>query len=391
MLKKKDLAILLQKELSKKSEISMKSEKGSALVKLLVFIFLIALTVYCVIISYNFTIKSQTQKQSSIIEETDPKDAITVDIPLGSGTDRIIEILSEKKIIKYPVLFKILSKIIGYDGVYLSGTHLLKSHTDYNSIDGYETIMRVLASKPLDNPSMDVTFPEGLTYLQTVKVLTDKNIISSDKFLAECNADDLDFKFIKTIPATRKFKLEGYLFPETYKFDIKAGEKEMIKKMLRQFDKIFKPEYYLRAEELKMSVDDIIILASIIEKETNKDDERDIVASVFYNRLYNKDKTLRKLQSCATIQYIYLNETGIVKKEITTDDTKIDNPYNTYLTEGLPPGPICNPGEKSILAALYPEETEYLYFVAKGDGTHYFSKTYREHVNASNKYGQNLP
>jgi len=110
---------------------------------------------------------------------------------------------------------------------------------------------------------------------------------------------------------------------------------------------------------------------------------------VFYNRLTSKDKKLRKLQSCATIQYILLKTTGAVKERLLDADLQINNQYNTYMYEGLPPGPICCPGDAAIKAALFPEETSYLYFVAKGDaeGTHQFSNTYKEHQAAIKKYG----
>jgi UPF0755 protein len=184
----------------------------------------------------------------------------------------------------------------------------------------------------------------------------------------------------------REFKLEGYLFPDTYIFDIKAGEKTIINRMLARFDEIFKPEYIEKAKNLGMSIDQVVILASIIEREAKESYERKTISGIFHNRLKSKDPNLKKLQSCATIQYILLNRDGIVKEKITDEDTKIKHPYNTYQIEGLPPGPICAPGKDSIEAALSPEETDFYYFVAKGDGTHEFSRTLKEHQAATRKY-----
>lgn len=137
-----------------------------------------------------------------------------------------------------------------------------------------------------------------------------------------------------------------------------------------------------------MTVDEVITLASIIERETKIPEEKEIVSSVFHNRLKSQDPSFKKLQSCATIQYILLQRDGKVKELLTYEDTQIDHPYNTYLHEGLPPGPLCSPGLDSIIAALYPnEESDYLFFVARGDGSHEFSRTLAEHEAAKQKYG----
>ena len=146
--------------------------------------------------------------------------------------------------------------------------------------------------------------------------------------------------------------------------------------MLAEFDKQVTDEMRARAKEMDMSLDDIITLASVIERETDSDAERAKVAGVFYNRI---DEGM-KLQSCATVQYIL----GERKPVLSVADTQIQSPYNTYVNAGLPIGPIANPGIECIKAALYPEDTEYLYFVADENGGHIFSKTYEEHLAATN-------
>jgi UPF0755 protein len=146
--------------------------------------------------------------------------------------------------------------------------------------------------------------------------------------------------------------------------------------MLKEFDEQVTDEMRARAKEMNMSLDDIITLASIIERETDSDAERAKVAGVFYNRI---DEDM-KLQSCATVQYIL----GERKPVLSVADTQIQSPYNTYLNAGLPLGPIANPGIDCINAALYPEDTAYLYFVAGEDGKHIFSRTYEEHLAATN-------
>lgn len=350
----------------------------------IVFVFVLVVAVVSSYFSYqyitrNLNIQGQQASISIPLEEQ-----VTVEIPLGSGSTAISEILKNEGFIKYPYLFKLLSRINGYDGTYQAGTHILSKKL------GYTDLMRILVSKPLNEPSIRVTIPEGLTYKQIVDLLHEKKVINRDNFNDLANNGSFSYRFLKGLPKRDK-KLEGYLFPETYDFEVKAGEKAVINTMLKQFDKVFTEEMYVKAKELKMSVDQIVILASIIEREAKVSSERPMIAGVFYNRLKSKDLSLRRLQSCATIQYISYYKDGVIKETILDEDTKVDDPYNTYIHSGLPPGPICSPGEDSILAALNPEKTDNYYFVAKEDGTgeHYFSKTYNDHLRAQAKAKNN--
>lgn len=345
-----------------------------------VFVFVVLIAVVSSFFSYKYIIKNLNMQgqQANILIET--QDAINIDIPLGSGSAAIADILKQEGFIKYPYIFKLLSRINGYDGTYQAGTHVLSKKLDYTDL------MRILVSKPLRDPSIRVTIPEGLTYKQIVEILNNKKLIDVDNFNNLVNNESFDYEFLKDVPK-RDRRLEGFLFPETYDFEIKGGEKIIIDTLLNQFNKVFTPALYEKAKELKMTVNQIVILASVIEREAKSAEERPIIAGVFYNRLKSKDQTLRRLQSCATIQYIFYYKEGIIKDTILDEDTKVDDPYNTYIHQGLPPGPICSPGEDSILAALNPEDTNYYYFVAKDDGSgeHYFSKTYKEHLSAQAK------
>jgi len=152
-----------------------------------------------------------------------------------------------------------------------------------------------------------------------------------------------------------------------------ASEEEIVEKMLKRFDDVFVDAYYDRAEELSMSVNQVVTLASIIERETKREDELALVSSVFHNRI----DTNMKLQSCATIQYVLQER----KDRLTYDDLEVISPFNTYQHNGLTPAPIASPGAKAIEAALYPAESSYLYFVTtnKGDGSHYFNTTLEGH------------
>jgi UPF0755 protein len=338
--------------------------------RLLIFSILIISTLLCGFFSYIYAIKNQNNKHSSI--SIPAEERISVEIPYGSSTSAIASMLKDKGIINYPFVFKVISKIDGYDGLYRSGMHIVSKKLKYSEI------MQILVNNP---ESIRVTIPEGFTYLELAQRLTNNNLVTKDKLDSATDPINYNYEFLKNIP-DRKPRLEGYLFPDTYEFGMKASEKEIINLMLARFDGQFKPEYYERAKKLGMTVDQIITLASIIEREAKVADDKPIIAGVFYNRLRGKYGAPSKLQSDATLQYIYLMRTGQIKKRFTEKDTQMDSAYNTYRISGLPPGPICSPGIESIKAALYPKNTDYCYFVAKSDGTNIYSRTYDEHLKA---------
>jgi UPF0755 protein len=175
--------------------------------------------------------------------------------------------------------------------------------------------------------------------------------------------------------------LEGYLFPETYHLPRSIAARDILRKMTAQFKAVFGEAGRSRAAELGMSVRDVVTLASLIEKETSLPDERRLVSAVFHNRL----RIGMKLDCDPTIIYA-LKRAGPFEGRLRTKDLKYDSPYNTYLYPGLPPGPITNPGRESLEAALHPADADFLYFVAKNDGGHQFSRTLAEHRTAVNKY-----
>jgi UPF0755 protein len=342
-------------------------------------LFLVAALLIGGSVSYNYVMKNNIdpgeKKEIAISED----EAIEFLIPSGSSTAEIAALLKENGFIRYEKVFRLLSKINGHDGKYQSGTHILSKSLSYDEI------MRVLTQKP---ESKQVTIPEGKTVSQIADILYENKLIKSkEQFIETCNTETFDYDFLKDLPQ-RDNKLEGYLFPDTYRIDMNTSDKGIINMMLRNFSNKFKDDYKEHIKDLKgMTMDKIVILASIIEREAKTSEDRDIISGVFYNRLNSKDKTLRKLQSCATIQYILLKTTGSVKERLFEADLALEDRYNTYLYEGLPPGPICCPGEESLKAALYPEKTDNLYFVAKSDGTHVFSKTFKEHQAAIERYG----
>jgi len=293
------------------------------------------------------------------------KEEIEIEIPDGYGTSKIADLLEQNDIIKYPLVFKKAAQMSGYDKKMRSGTFVF---TDGMS---YKDIMVMLSSKG-EGVAVKVTIPEGYEISQIAKKLEQAEVVTENEFY-EALDFEYDYRFLEDI-GERELKLEGYLFPDTYNFKKGESAENVIKAMLDNFDKHFKDEYYDRAAELDMTVDEIVTLASIIERETNRPDERKKVAGVFYNRLEDR----MRLQSCATVQYALKERKAVLSLE----DTKIESPYNTYINYGLPIGPIASPGASCIEAALYPEETDALYFVLDSAGNHVFSKTHEEHVEA---------
>ncbi|TYQ13018.1 UNVERIFIED_CONTAM: UPF0755 protein [Acetivibrio alkalicellulosi] len=344
----------------------------------LYLLFFLAVFIVSSIISHNYLSGVKVLSDAEITNKINPETAITIEIPFNSNTNAIAEILEKNGLIKYPVVFKYLSIINGHEGKYRSGQHLLSDNLTYDEI------MRLLSQNPI---STNVTIPEGKNFIETMDILAKNNLIDRESFIEEANNGEFNYKFLEDLPM-RENRLEGYLFPDTYFFDPKSGPRTVIRRFLENFDMKFTPDFYVRAKELNMTIDEVITLASVIEKETRIPDEREIVSSVFHNRLKSNEESLKKLQSCATVQYILLNRDGKIKEVLSYEDTRIDHPYNTYLHEGLPPGPICSPSLESIIAALYPnEESDYYFFVAKGDGSHHFSRTSAEHEAAKEKYG----
>ncbi|MDO5011449.1 MAG: endolytic transglycosylase MltG, partial [Intestinibacter bartlettii] len=239
-------------------------------------------------------------------------------------------------------------------------------------------IIDKLVSGEIYQDGIKVTIPEGSTSNEIIAILV-KNELGKKEDFEELVSnpsefyDDFEFLNQKDIKS-----LEGFLYPSTYYFDKDAKAKDIIKEMLTLFNKNYTDELKKKQKERGMTLQEVVNLASIVEKEAVIDEDRPIIASVFYNRL---DQNMA-LQSDATLQYIF--ETR--KKSITYNDLKIDSPYNTYVEKGLPPTPIANPCIKSIEAVLEPANTDYLYFVASIDGGNVYSKTYEEHKKNVSKY-----
>lgn len=286
---------------------------------------------------------------------------VSVIISSGSSTGQIGQILEEEGIISSADKFKIWSRIKGYDSQYKAGTYTLSPSMDF------QKIADIIVSGKVT--TVNFTIPEGYTIYQTASAIAAKGLGDYDTLVSLIEAGDFEYDFLKDAQ-NNKNKLEGYLFPNTYTVDEGMNEEQIIKVMLDQFEK---QPYKVYAESgSSYSLNDIITVASIIERECKVNEERPLVASVIYNRLAKG----MPLQMCSTVQYVL----GKQKEVLTYADTRIESPYNTYTNTGLPPGPICSPGLAAIKAALNPADTDYLYFVLseKLDGTSNFSSDYAQ-------------
>ncbi len=303
--------------------------------------------------------------------DSSKSDTINVTVEMGSTTEDIGTLLQEEGIIESSSDFKFFSKVKGYDGKYQAGTYALAPSMTLSEI------AEIIISGKTNN--ITFTIPEGYTIYQMADKLSEEGIVDREKFVSLLTDGNFSYDFLSDAQSGKNH-LEGYLFPETYTVEFGADEETIINTMLNQFDTVFTEEFKARAEELGYSLNEIMVIASIIERETQVDEERGKVSSVIYNRL----KEGMPLQMCSTVQYIL----GEQKEILSNADTQIESPYNTYINQGLPPGPICCPGLASIEAALYPDETDYLYFVVsdKLDGTQKFSSDYNQFLKDKEDY-----
>lgn len=288
---------------------------------------------------------------------------IEVFIPEGSSTASIASILEEKGLISSGFAFKAYVKLYGLDGQLKYGRY------DLSMGENMASMARKLSLGLQKGVILRV--PEGYTARQIAARVEALGLADYGEFMdiVEEPADELR----SIVPFKISGSLEGFLFPDTYEFSEGAGAGTVIEAMLENFvDKA--ASSITSSLKLNLSPEQVVVLASIIEKEALLSSELPIVAGVFMNRL----NINMALQSCATVQYLLPEPKAVLSKE----DTLIRSPYNTYLSAGLPPGPISNPGTAAIEAVLHPAKHDYLFFVANGDGSHSFSRTYGEHLQA---------
>lgn len=282
----------------------------------------------------------------------------------GWGSNRVIKELYKKKMIRSRTAFKLLLRFRNKTNSLKKGLYAIN---DGMSIDRIIDIFDSGRTK-----TVSFTIPEGLNNRQIGELLAEKGFFKTQKeFLKYASSRKLRDRY--QIPA---LTVEGYLFPDTY--TVPVGYKKM-KIFEHMIDNFLEKTTVLKGFPVDpQKRHKLVIIASIVEREAQLKEERPVIAGIFLNRL----KKNYPLESCATIQYLFKKP----KRKIYYNYLKIESPYNTYLNKGLPPGPISNPGLHAIEATLNPEKTDYLFFVIKGDGSHKFSKSFREHTRAKKKY-----
>lgn len=275
--------------------------------------------------------------------------------------------LKEQDIIEYPWLFKLFVSVTKKGDALRPGAYTLNTTMDYNAL------VRNLSAKSVSKTEVTVVIKEGYTCAQVFQALAENNVASVADL--EKAAADYDFKFsflMDIIPLGDKNRLEGYLFPDTYEFYTNMDAVQALNKMLLRFDEVFTQEMRDAAAAKEQSIQEIVNIASLIEKETTGDDQT-AISSVIYNRLYKANsETAGFLNIDAAIAYV----TG--RKVVTADYQGVDSPYNTYINKGLPPGPIANPGQSALRAALKPEDSNNYFYALGDDGDHHFFKTHAQ-------------
>lgn len=284
---------------------------------------------------------------------------VRVIIPKGSTFKEATDSLARAKLVSWPRFFRLYGRATGGDRNIKPGTYLLKQDTPWSDL-----VSALNGGKGLVN---SMTVPEGFSLRQIIPLMSRTLSVPIDSVAAAVRDTALLSRLDLPNPT-----LEGYLFPDTYAFPDGTTARQAVREMVERFEREWKPAWEARLPELKINRNDLVTMASIVEKEAIKPEERPVIAAVYYNRL----RKGMLLQADPTVQYALPQHVGRVLYR----DLRIESPYNTYVHPGLPPGPIASPGAPSLAAAANPAEVPYLFFVAAPDGHHEFRMTFAEHT-----------
>jgi len=353
-----------------------------ALVFALVIVGLVVGTFYS--LQQPFLTNSVYSAVSAVLDSAPSDDATPIQFVVSQGETaaNIAARLESERLIRSAWTFRLMAKLRGVDERLESGVYSLRRNMTTSQV-----LDQLLEGR---YAGLQVTFPEGWRAAEMAALLEAKNVLAGGEFLQLALRGDFDYDFLKDRPPGST--LEGYLFPDTYRTPPGLTARELVDGMLRNFGRRFTPEMRRQAAARGLTLHEAVTLASIVEREAVVAAERPLIAGVFLNRL----EAGMPLQADPTVQYAKAEKqansplaTDYWPKDLTNADLSIDSPYNTYRQTGLPPGPICNPGLASIKAVLEPAATDYLYFVAKEDGSHVFARTLEEHNRNVAKYRSN--
>ena len=295
---------------------------------------------------------------------------VEIEIPQNFTIEQVTEILYAEGVINYRFLFQWFANMYGAENRIQPGIYNV-------ALMDYRAVINSLNQRTGQRIEVNVLIPEGRTMREIFEILQDHGVATVESLEYAAENGTFDFPFINVLPPNTMNRLEGYLFPDTYTFFMHQDPEQVIRSMLRNFNTRMQANYVFDlVEESEFTLHEIVNIASMIEKEIANRDEGPVISSVIHNRL-NRDMIL---QIDATIQYM-LEMTGVGRREILhAADLQIDSPYNTYLYTGLPYGPIGNPGVASILAALQPANTNYIFYALHVDGHHAFFPNYEQHL-----------
>ena len=299
---------------------------------------------------------------------------ITVELKEKTSPAEVAALLVEKEAIDYPWAFELFSMLKKVE-TFPAGTFTIDTSMDYNQM------ISALQKTATSLAVVRVTIPEGYNLKDICALLVEKNVVKEEAFWEVVNTYDFAHDMLKDVPMVEN-RLEGYLFPDTYDFYANSSKIDdvdhaidVVNKMLNNFVKKYTKPMRNLTEAQGMTIADVVKVASLIEKEAQKDNERTVIGGVIYNRL--KSDNYPFLQIDASILYAVGH-----KEQLTAEDLQIDSPYNLHTNSGLPPTAICNPGIECLMAAIQPDEHKYYYYVAKPDGSHIFSKNLEAHNKA---------
>lgn len=358
-----------------------KALKRIGMSTLVSFLFLFIGTILC----KHFAQSAYDYTETVIISEAariNDSNVVKTELTITDTTtiDDIATHLDEQGIITDKHFFVLDAKLEKMTSGFIPGSYTISSN-----MPSIEILTLLTTSLDTEDTVNKFTIPEGYTIDQIAETLAMKGIVSKEEFIKAVTERNYStqYPFLNEIPenANYKYKLEGYLFPDTYIVRKDVSAEEIVVKMLDRFDEIY-ASYSSMAHSTGYSTHELLTIASIIEQEARLEEERATIGGVIYNRLNGN----MRLQMCSTVQYS-LNKR---KATLTYEDLQKESPYNTYLHNDLPIGPICNPGEACLKAAIFPEEHDYLFFVLKDSeaGTHAFSRTIAEHTAEKNLYQQ---
>ena len=342
-------------------------------------LFFLSFLIFPLMVVFSFSSEGVVKSDSSPVGEED-REELVIQVEKGMSFQSIARLLKKKGLINSVFYFKVLAWFRGDSKKIKSGEYAFQKDTPH-----WEILNTLVEGKTRLHR---ITFYEGYNIYEMARALEEGNFLEKEKFISLCHDSDLIYELIKE----KRNSLEGYLFPDTYHIPLPVDPEKLIRKMVQGFFKVYNEVSRggvksAKAGSLRLTLHESVILASIVEKETGLAEERSLIASVFYNRL----KKGMRLESDPTILYGMMKEAGdLVTLNIRKKNILRKTPYNTYRLSGFPAGPISNPGEESLRAVFKPDESSFLYFVSRNDGSHVFSKTYEEHKKAVDRYQRRI-